>query len=46
MLFKEIIAAYNEKHKKQINTKRRVTDYKSRWTTCLPLTFKGLIVVT
>jgi hypothetical protein len=27
ILFKEVIAIYNEKHTKPTNTKRRVTDY-------------------
>jgi hypothetical protein len=27
MLFKEVIAVWNEKHKKPMNTKCRVTDY-------------------
>jgi hypothetical protein len=31
MLFEEVITVYTEKHKKHINTKCRVTDYKSRW---------------
>jgi hypothetical protein len=39
-LFKEVIAVYNKKHTKPINTKRRVTDYYSRWDIYLPLSFK------
>jgi hypothetical protein len=31
MLFKEIIAVYNENHAKPINTKYSITDCQSRW---------------
>jgi hypothetical protein len=32
MLFKEVIAVYNEKHKKPINSKCRVTDFEESGT--------------
>jgi hypothetical protein len=40
MLFKEIIDVWNEKLKKCVNTKCRVTDFKSSWDICLPLAVK------
>jgi hypothetical protein len=39
MLFEEVIVVYDEK---SINTKCRVTDYKSRWDIYSPLDFKEL----
>jgi hypothetical protein len=36
-LFKEIIAVYTENHTRPINTKRRPTDFSSRWYKKLPM---------
>jgi hypothetical protein len=43
MLFKEIIAVYSKNHVKDINTKFRVNECKSRWCILFPLGFKGLM---
>jgi hypothetical protein len=42
MLFKKVIAVYNEKHMEFINTKY-ITNWENRWYIYLPLGFKGLI---
>jgi hypothetical protein len=42
MLFEEVIVVYDDKYEKSINTKYRVTDYKSRWDIYSPLDFKEL----
>jgi hypothetical protein len=46
MLFKEIIALHSENYAKPINTKCRVTDFKSSWDIYLPLAVKGVKMLT
>jgi hypothetical protein len=45
MLFKEIIAAYNDNKIEFINTKFSVTNCESKWHIYLPLGFKELNVL-
>jgi hypothetical protein len=44
MLFKEVIAVYNENHMEFINTKYSVTNWETRWYIYLPLGVKELIL--
>jgi hypothetical protein len=41
MLFKEVIAVYNENHVEFMNTKYNVTNWETGWYIYLPLGFKG-----